>query len=102
MVDEGAARALRYQGRSLLPAGVVAVEGTFERGDTVPILVKGEGRGDPGAGLNSLNGEIARGVTRYPSDELQRIKGCHSDRIAEILGYTYGTVAVHRNDLIVL
>lgn len=93
VVDQGAAQALRTQGRSLLPAGIAAVEGEFDRGDTVPILFR-----EPG----SVAAEIARGVTRYPSDELRRIKGCHSDRVVEILGYTYGPVAVHRNDMIVL
>ena len=107
VVDPGAAKALRFQGRSLLPAGVISVEGVFERGDTVPILVQkqqppGLPSGSPDDGLAVLNGEIARGVTRYPSDELQRIKGCHSDKIAEILGYTYGNVVVHRNDMVVL
>ncbi len=95
VVDQGAAQALRTQGRSLLPAGVMAVEGEFDRGDTVPILYREAGPGSAAA-------EIARGVTRYPSDELRRIKGCHSDRIVEVLGYTYGPVAVHRNDMIVL
>ncbi len=91
VVDEGAAQALRHQGRSLLPAGVVAVEGAFDRGDTVSIL------------RQDVNGmEIARGVARYPSDDLGRIKGCHSDTIADVLGYTYGSVAVHRNDLVLL
>jgi glutamate 5-kinase len=49
-----------------------------------------------------LNGEIARGVVRYASAELARIKGQHSDSIADVLGYTYGAVAIHRNDLILL
>ncbi len=89
VVDAGAAHALRHQGRSLLPAGIVAVEGTFERGDTVSIL-------------DETGAEFARGMVRYPSQDLDRIKGCHSEHIAERLGYTYGVVAVHRNDLILL
>jgi glutamate 5-kinase len=94
VVDEGAANALQHQGRSLLPAGVVAVEGSFDRGDTVSIHSRDAAHP---AGL-----EIARGIARYPSEDLSRIKGYHSDRIAEILGYTYGSAAVHRNDLILM
>ena len=43
---------------------------------------------------------LARGIARYSSDELNQIKGCRSSEIAERLGYAYGPVAVHRNDLI--
>jgi glutamate 5-kinase len=95
VVDTGAAAALQHQGRSLLPAGVAAVEGSFDRGDTVSIHSRD---------VTHLAGgvEIARGIARYPSEDLIRIKGCHSDRIAEILGYTYGNAVVHRNDLILM
>ncbi len=89
VVDKGAADALSKRGSSLLPAGIVAVHGTFDRGDTVAIY-------------NEHNGEIARGIVRYTSDDLKQIKGCHSESIAERLGYTYGAVVVHRNDMIVL
>lgn len=89
VVDAGAARALRQQGRSLLPAGVAAVVGTFQRGDTVSIIQ------DQGA-------ELARGIARYSSQELQQIKGCHSEEIVHRLGYAYGPVVVHRNDLILV
>lgn len=94
VVDHGAARALRSEGRSLLPAGIVAVVGVFERGDTVSI-VEQDGR-------DGISGEIARGVVRYPGEDLVRIMGHHSDAIVDVLGYTYGAVAVHRNDLILL
>ena len=89
MVDAGAARALGENGKSLLPAGLVAVEGHFERGDTV-LIVGPKGRA------------LARGIVRYGSEDLQRIKGCRSNQIAECLGYAYGPVAVHRNDMILL
>ena len=89
LVDAGAANALRHSGRSLLPAGIVTIEGSFDRGDTVFVRENG---GPP----------LARGVSRYSSDDLQRIRGCHSAAIAERLGYDYGPVAVHRNDLILL
>ena len=86
-VDAGAARALRAQGSSLLPAGITAVGGSFERGDTVRIVEAG-------------GAEVGRGIARYGSDELTRILGCRSDEIAGRLGYAYGPVAIHRNDLI--
>lgn len=89
VVDQGAARALRDQGRSLLPAGITAVQGEFERGDAVSIALAG-GR------------VLARGIVRYGSRELRQILGYHSDEIASRLGYAYGPVAVHRNDLILL
>ena len=89
VVDAGAARALRHQGRSLLPAGIVAVEGHFDRGDTVSILEKNDT-------------ELARGIVRYTSDDMAQILGCHSDAIADRLGYAYGPVAVHRNDMILI
>lgn len=88
-VDEGAKEALLNCGRSLLPAGVMSVTGVFQRGDTVII--------------QTPNGaELARGIAQYSSDDLQRIARCQSEEIESILGYTYGAVAVHRNDLIVL
>jgi glutamate 5-kinase len=87
VVDAGAVRALCEKNSSLLPSGIVAVEGSFERGDTVSIV-------------DSKQTELARGIVRYNNKDLDRIKGCHSDQIAERLGYVYGSVAVHRDDLI--
>lgn len=89
LVDAGAARALRENGSSLLPAGIVAVEGEFDRGDTVAII------GPEGTLL-------ARGIARYDCADLARIQGCHSDQIEARLGYEYGPVAVHRNDMILV
>ncbi|MCA9954442.1 MAG: glutamate 5-kinase [Anaerolineales bacterium] len=89
VIDAGAARALLENGRSLLPAGITAVTGTFERGDTICI-----------EGANGQ--ELARGISRYASSDLQKIIGLRSDQIEERLGYGYGTVVVHRNDLILL
>jgi glutamate 5-kinase len=89
MVDAGAERALCKNGRSLLPAGITRIKGNFQRGDTVAIL-----------SLQSR--ELARGITRYNSQDLTQIVGCQSDTITARLGYTYGPVAVHRNDLILL
>ena len=88
-VDDGAGDALRRDGRSLLPAGIVGVEGAFERGQTVRICRRsGE--------------ELARGMVRYGAAELRQIAGKKSARIAELLGYDYGAEAVHRDDMVLL
>ncbi len=88
-IDAGAVRALLENGRSLLPAGITAVIGTFTRGDTICI------EGPDGK-------ELARGIARYTSSDLHQIAGLHSDQIEGELGYGYGSVVVHRNDLILL
>lgn len=88
-VDSGAARALRDHGNSLLPVGITAVEGDFERGDAVFV----QERNGP---------DLARGITRYGSDELHNIRGCQSQEISARLGYDYGPVVLHRNDMILL
>jgi glutamate 5-kinase len=89
IVDDGASRAICERGRSLLPAGIVEVEGKFERGDTVTIV-------------NTQHHELARGLSAYGSTDLRQIAGAKSHEIAERLGYTYGDEAVHRNNLVVL
>jgi glutamate 5-kinase len=87
-VDAGAERALAG-GRSLLPAGVTAVDGPFGRGDAVSV-VAADGR------------EIARGLTAYPADEAAQILGRRSGDIQEILGYSGGDEIIHRDDLVLL
>ncbi|HWQ15549.1 MAG TPA: glutamate 5-kinase [Roseiflexaceae bacterium] len=89
VADDGAARALLEGGKSLLPAGVAAVEGDFERGQTVRIYTT-QGR------------EIARGLAQYGAQDLRRIKGLRSGQIAETLGYDYGPEVVHRDDMVLL
>lgn len=89
VIDQGALQALRQRGSSLLPIGVVAVTGDFQRGDTVGLFTEA-GR------------EVARGMVRYHADAIRRIAHRHSDDISTILGYTYGPTVVHRNDLILL
>ncbi len=88
-VDAGAVHALTKNGRSLLPAGIVRVVGNFERGDTVTIV-------------DLKQHELARGIVAYDHQAMQTIAGCQSDQIEERLGYTYGPVAVHRNNMILL
>jgi glutamate 5-kinase len=86
-VDAGAAAALR-QGKSLLPAGVVAVEGQFARGDAV--IVRGPD-----------TSEIGRGLIAYDADEAERIKGRSSPEIALILGVSGRAEMIHRDDLVI-
>lgn len=88
-IDDGAREALLARGRSLLPAGIMGVMGTFQRGDTVIIKTQNDT-------------ELARGIVQYSHGDLQRIVRCQSEEIEAILGYTYGAVAIHRNDLILL
>ena len=85
-VDAGAVAALR-RGKSLLPAGVVRVEGSFARGDAVIV------RGPDGA-------EIGRGLVAYDKDDAERLVGQNSARIEEILGYRGRTEIVHRDDMV--
>ena len=84
-IDLGAARALG-RGNSLLPAGVTAIEGQFNRGDAVRIL--------------GPDGMLGTGLARYSSTEAQAIKGCQSGDIEALLGYPGRAALVHRDDLV--
>ncbi len=86
VVDAGAARALA-DGRSLLPAGVRAVEGGFERGDSVLIQ-------------DQAGATLARGLTAYASADASRIAGHRSEEIEAILGWRGRDEIVHRDDLV--
>jgi glutamate 5-kinase len=88
-VDAGAERALARGGRSLLPSGVVGVDGDFGVGDCVR-CVGPEGR------------EFARGLVSYPAGELVRIAGIQSREIERVLGYKGSDEVIHRDDLVVL
>ena len=88
-IDGGAAAALANGGGSLLPAGIIRVDGSFERGDVVQIATDGQAN-------------LGRGVVRYNSADVARIRGLQSDRIQETLGYAYGSVVIHRDDLILI
>jgi len=86
VIDAGAVAALRG-GKSLLPAGVFRVEGSFARGDAVVI------RGPDGA-------EVARGIVAYDADDAARIKGRTSADVLSILGFGGRAAMVHRDDLV--
>ena len=87
-VDAGAVAAL-MAGRSLLPAGVTAVDGRFARGDAVDV-VGPDGRA------------VARGLVAYDSGEARAIAGRQSDSIAAILGYAPRSVMIHRDQMVML
>jgi len=88
IINEGARRSLVEEGHSLLPAGIVAVEGRFQAGDLVRIEDE-EGR------------ELARGLTNYASQDLAAVRGLHTDEVANYLGACDFEEAVHRDNLVV-
>jgi glutamate 5-kinase len=88
-VDEGADRAIRSRGKSLLASGITEVTGRFMRGDV--LLVR-----DP------HGKELARGLTNYSADELALIKGKRSDQFAKLLGRESYAAVIHRDNLVVL
>jgi len=89
VIDDGAVRALEGRGRSLLPAGVLRVEGTFEIGDGVSCV-------------NQRGREVARGLTSYSSEDVARLAGLATKEIARVLGYANGDEVIHRDDLVIL
>ncbi len=87
-LDQGAVNALR-KGSSLLPVGVKAVEGEFERGSAV-------------ACVNTNGAEIARGICNYSSSDTRRIAGYPTSLIAERLGYIEDDELIHRDNMILM
>jgi glutamate 5-kinase len=85
-VDEGAAKAMCVEGRSLLAIGIQTVEGDFGKGDVVSVV-------------NSASVEIARGLINYNSVQVRQIRGCRSDRIEQILGQCPYEEVIHRDNL---
>ncbi len=88
-IDEGAREALVNRSTSLLPAGIVSVEGEFGSGDAVSIL---DGNGK----------EIARGLANYPSDQMAKICGLSTSEIAGVLGRKDYDSAIHRDNLVLM
>lgn len=88
-VDAGATEALKKQNRSLLAAGITRTEGKFQRGDIVNIC-------DP------EGNQIGCGITNYSTSDIITIRGIHSKKIVDTLGYDYGSEVVHRNNLVIL
>lgn len=89
VLDDGAVRALRKEGTSLLPVGVKDAQGTFSRGDMV-ICVDERG------------GLVARGLVNYSVDETLKLLGKASSSIGDILGYKGEPELIHRDDLVII
>lgn len=89
ILDDGAARALVENHTSLLPVGVIAVEGEFVRGEVVSCMTQ--------AGV-----EIARGLVNYSSDDASRILRAHTEEIEARLGYMEQPEMIHRDNMVVL
>ena len=88
IVNKGAKEALLAE-KSLLPIGVVEVKNTFKKGDVISIL-------------DEENNEIARGIVNYDSDSCKKVIGCHSDNIAEILGFKNYDAIITRDNITIL
>jgi len=87
-IDHGASKALK-SGKSLLPAGIIKVSGNFKKGDNILIV-------------DSNNVNIARALSSFTSEEINKIKGLQSDQIENILGYASKSEIVHKDDIVLL
>jgi glutamate 5-kinase len=85
VVDEGAAKVLREQGSSLLPVGIVGVEGAFAAGDAVDVVCDGS--------------VVGKGIVNYSATELGQIKGLRTDRVRELMPHA-SDEAVHRDNFV--
>ena len=88
-VDDGAAKAMCHDGRSLLAIGITNVDGDFGKGDIVSVV-------------NQQSIEIARGLINYNSNQVKQIRGCRSDRIEQILGQCPYEEVIHRDNLAIM
>ena len=89
VIDDGAVRALVERGKSLLPAGIREVRGSF-------------GIGEPVGCVDARGVEVARGLVAYASEAIARIAGLPSPKIPQVLGYSNGGEVIHRDDLVLL
>ena len=87
-IDDGASKALR-NGKSLLAPGVIKIGGVFNKGENVLIL-------------DQNNNQLARGLSSFSSEEIDKIKGKQSKEIEKILGYLSKTEIIHKDDMVLL
>ena len=87
-IDDGASKAL-LNGKSLLAAGITKIGGFFKKGENVLIL-------------DQNNNQLARGLSSFSSDEINKIKGKQSKEIEKILGYFSKTEIIHKDDMVLL
>ncbi len=89
MIDPGAEEAILKKGKSLLPSGILKVEGNFKPGDVVSLI-------------SQDHAEIARGICSYSSEDLEKIRGHHTREIIGLLGYKDYDEVIHRNNLAII
>ncbi len=87
-IDYGASKALR-DGKSLLAAGITRIDGFFKKGENVLVL-------------DQNNNQLARGLSSFSSDEINKIKGKQSKEIEKVLGYLSKTEIIHKDDMVLL
>ena len=87
-IDDGAKKAL-MNGKSLLAAGITRIDGFFKKGENVLIL-------------DQNNNQLARGLSSFSSEEINKIKGKQSREIEKILGYLSKTEIIHKDDMVLL
>ena len=87
-IDDGASKALR-NGKSLLAAGITRIDGFFKKGENVLIT-------------DQNNNQLARGLSSFSSEEINKIKGKQSKEIEKILGYFSKTEIIHKDDMVLL
>jgi glutamate 5-kinase len=88
-VDDGGREALLSKGKSLLPRGIVRVEGNFKVGDCISCV-------------DCSGNEFARGLTKYSSTDVEKIKGLKTSQIESVLGHKDYDEVIHRDDLVIL
>ncbi|MGF7186182.1 glutamate 5-kinase [Desulfitispora alkaliphila] len=88
VVDAGASKAIVLKGKSLLPIGIIDVQGQFEMGNVVCVI-------------DTAGTELARGIVNYSSQEIKKIKGHNTQELEEILGYKDYDEVIHRDNLTV-
>ncbi len=88
-LDAGAVEALLQKGKSLLPSGIIKVDGKFEGGDAVGCV-------------DEKGVEVARGLVNYSSREIEKIRGCRTTDIEKRLGYKFSDEVIHRDNLVIL
>ena len=88
-LDDGAVDALIHKGKSLLPSGITKIEGQFKVGDYIRCL-------------NNDGKKIAKGLTNYSSEDLNKIKGKKTSEIESALGFKYSDEVIHRDNLVVV
>ncbi|NLI30673.1 MAG: glutamate 5-kinase [Nitrospiraceae bacterium] len=89
LLDDGAVKALKNGGKSLLPSGIVRVKGHFRAGDAVVCL-------------DQAGRKVAKGIVNYAAEDIDRIKGKKTSDIESLLGFKYSDEVIHRDNLVLL